>query len=104
MIRHIVMWKLKEELDGASRLATMQKVKTLLEGCSNCVPGILEFEVGLAGPDLEATFDVVLNSLFVNREALDAYQQHPTHVAIKPFMGSVRAAREAMDYELPAAS
>lgn len=102
MIRHIVMWTLKDEAEGASREANMLKVRQLLESCRDCVPGILEFEVGLAGPGHEATHDVILNSLFASREALDAYQGHPRHVAIKPFMGAVRAERACMDYELPA--
>ena len=33
-----------------------------------------------------------------SQETLDAYQGHPTHVAIKPFMSAVRAGRECMDY------
>lgn len=103
MIRHIVMWKLKDEAEGADRQTNMQKVRQLLESCRDCVPGILEFEVGLAADGHEATHDVVLNSLFASREALDAYQAHPRHVAIKPFMGAVRAERACLDYDLPVA-
>ena len=50
MIRHIVMWTLKDEAEGADRRTNMRKVRQLLESCRDCVPGILEFEVGLAGP------------------------------------------------------
>ncbi|OVZ59996.1 stress responsive protein [Pigmentiphaga sp. NML080357] len=103
MIRHIVMWKLKDEAEGADRQANVEKVRRLLESCRDCVPGILEFEVGLAAEGYEATYDVVLNSLFASKEALEAYQVHPRHVAIKPFMAAVRSARACMDYELPAA-
>lgn len=98
MIRHIVMWKLKDHAEGASRADNLVKVKALLESVKDCVPGIVEFEVGVATPGMEATFDVVLNSLFESQDTLDAYQGHPTHVAIKPFMSAVRASRECMDY------
>jgi hypothetical protein len=57
------------------------------------------FEVGLATPGLEATYDVVLYSEFDGAAALDAYQHHPQHVAIKPFIGAVRAERQCVDYE-----
>jgi hypothetical protein len=43
---------------------------------------------------------VVLYSEFESKEALDAYQKHPQHVALKPFMTAVREARQCMDYEV----
>jgi heme-degrading monooxygenase HmoA len=64
------------------------------------VPGILAFEVTLAQPGLEATYDVVLYSEFENRQALEAYATHPTHKALVPFIGAVREARQCMDYEV----
>jgi heme-degrading monooxygenase HmoA len=100
MIKHIVMWKLKERAEGAHRAANAQKMKELLEACAGIVPGILKLEVGLAQPGLEATYDVVLYSEFASREALDAYQEHPQHRALKPFFGAVREGRQCMDYEV----
>lgn len=98
MIRHIVMWKLKEHAEGAGRAANAVKMKALLEECAALVPGILKFETALAQPGLECTYDVVLYSEFASRAALDAYQQHPQHQALKPFFGAVREARQCMDY------
>ncbi len=51
-------------------------------------------------PAMEATYDVVLYSEFESLSALDAYQNHPQHVALKPFVGAVREARQCMDYEV----
>lgn len=99
MIKHIVMWKLKEHAEGADRAANAAKMKSLLDGCRDVVPGIVEFEVALAQPGLEATYDVVLYSVFADKASLDAYQDHPKHVAVKPFIGAVRLERQCMDYE-----
>jgi hypothetical protein len=99
MIKHIVMWKLKDHAEGADRAANAAKMKALLDGCHDIVPGIVEFEVELARPGLEATCDVVLYSVFADKAALDAYQDHPKHVAVKPFIGAVRLERQCMDYE-----
>jgi len=98
VIKHIVMWKLKDRAEGADKAANMARMKALLEGCRNLVPGMGAFEVGLATPGLEATYDVVLYSEFDSRAALDAYQHHPQHVAIKPFIGAVRLERQCVDY------
>ncbi len=100
MLKHIVIWKLKDQAEGADKAANAAKMKELLEACANIVPGILKFEVALAQPGLEATYDVVLYSEFASKAALDAYQDHPQHVALKPFIGAVREARQCMDYEV----
>lgn len=100
MIRHIVMWKLKETAEGASRAENARKLKEQLEGCRDIVPGILHLEVGIAQPGLESTYDVVLVSDFADKAALDAYQVHPTHEVVKRFVGAVRETRECVDYEV----
>jgi quinol monooxygenase YgiN len=100
MIRHIVMWKLKEQAEGAGRADNARKMKALLDACADIVPGILKLEVGLAQAGLECTYDVVMYSEFVSAAALAAYQQHPQHQALKPFFSAVREGRECMDYEI----
>jgi len=100
MIKHIVMWKLKEQAEGAERAANAREMKRRLDACANIVPGIHAFEVALAQPGLEATYDVVLYSVFENKEALEAYAQHPTHQALMPFFKAVRDERQCMDYEI----
>ena len=104
MIKHIVMWKLKDHAEGADKATNVIKLKALLETCRNIVPGLMKLEVGVANATLEATYeatyDVVLYSEFTDKAALDAYQEHPTHQAIKPFIGAVRLERQCMDFEV----
>lgn len=99
MLTHIVMWQIKDHAEGADKATNLVKAKALLEGCAALVPGIVRFEVGTAQPGLECTYDLVLNSTFTDATALAAYQNHPTHVALKPFMKAVVQARQCMDYE-----
>ena len=101
MIRHIVMWKLKEHAEGGDRPANLIKMRALLESCADLVPGMAGFTVAVAQPGLEATYDIVLDSSFDSVAALDAYQTHPAHLAIKPFIGAVRLERQCMDFEMP---
>jgi heme-degrading monooxygenase HmoA len=100
MIKHIVMWKLKDEAEGADRATNALEMKRRLDACADIVPGILTFEVTLAQPGLEATYDVVLYSEFENKAALEAYAVHPTHKALVPFIGAIREGRQCMDYEV----
>ncbi|GAA0422185.1 Dabb family protein [Massilia aurea] len=100
MIKHIVMWKLKEEAEGADRATNASEMKRRLDECAAIVPGIITFEVTLAQADLEATYDVVLYSEFADRAALAAYIAHPVHQAVVPFIGAIREGRQCMDYEI----
>ena len=100
MIKHIVMWQLKDHAEGADKATNALKMKALLDACANIVPGIIKLEVAIARPGLEATYDVVLYSEFASTVALDAYQNHPQHLALKPFVSAVRLARQCMDYEV----
>ena len=98
MLKHIVMWQLKDHAEGSDKAGNAAKMKALLDGCRDIVPGMLAFEAALAQPGLEATYDVVLYAEFTDKAALDAYQSHPQHEAIKPFIGAIRCARQCMDY------
>ena len=100
MIKHIVMWKLKEFAEGADRATNAARMKEKLDACAGLSPGTLKFEVVLAQPGLEATYDVILYSEFTNKEALAEYAAHPTHKAVIPFIGAVRDERQCMDYEI----
>jgi len=91
MLRHIVMWKLKNA-DDAPRF------KQLLDSCKSLVPGMHEFDVGMRRDDLEANVDVVLVSSFADPAALDAYLQHPHHKAVAAQLGPLRDTRSVLDY------
>lgn len=62
MLKHIVMWKFKEHAEGADKATNLLKAKALLDACARLSPGTLRFEVTVAQPGLEATYDLVLYS------------------------------------------
>lgn len=99
MLKHIVMWKFKDQAAGAEKAKNLAKAKVLLESCADLTPGLLKFEVAAAQPGLECTYDLLLYSEFTDAAALDAYQNHPQHVAIKPFIKAVNLERQCMDFE-----
>ncbi|MFC0179692.1 Dabb family protein [Thorsellia kenyensis] len=97
MIRHIVMFKLKENAEGYSKAENLERVYNALMACKN-LPGITHFEVIIAGDKLEASMDVLLDSTFIDKEALDAYQIAPIHEVAKELIGKVREERVVFDY------
>ena len=97
MLKHVVMWKLKGE--GAEKQENIARVVAALESCRDIVPGMLRYEIGVDLAIDHGPWDVVVNSEFTDRAALEAYQQHPSHMAIKPVIGPLRETRAAVDYE-----
>ncbi len=97
MIKHIILWKIKDDADKAS---VAQGVKAGLEGLVGVVPGLLRAQV-VIGEMASCTADVMLDSDFQSVEALKAYKTHPAHVAVAD--GKVRPYMEVrlcMDYEI----
>ncbi|WP_309678561.1 Dabb family protein [Polaromonas sp.] len=92
MIKHIVMWKLKNADDAPH-------FKAQLDSCSQLVPGMLAFEVAIRTAGLEASCDVVLYSVFEDSPALAAYQNHPHHQHVSSGLGALRESRSVLDYE-----
>jgi len=100
MIKHIVSWTLKDHAEGADKAANIKIMLAKLESCRGIVPGIHVFELSTGAADLDFNADIALYSEFESREALAAYQVHPSHKAILPFIGAVRETRHCLDYEV----
>jgi hypothetical protein len=99
MIKHIVMWRLKDHAEGADRATNAKRVKAGLEALRGKIPGLLALEVGLDVERSSAAYDLVLVSTFEGPEALAAYQAHPEHARVAEFIGKVRSERAVVDYD-----
>lgn len=100
MIKHIVLWKLKKEAEGASADENGKKIVELFKTLDGKVPGLLSIESGVDFNRSAAAWDVGLVTAFATREDLDFYQDFPAHVAIKQFIGKVSTDRSVIDYEI----
>ncbi len=101
MIRHIVMWKLKDSFEGKIKAQLAQELRSRLETLPRLVPGILQLEVGdhLGAPG-DMAGDVVLVTAFKDRAGLVAYDTHPEHEKVKPFVKERTVERRVVDYEV----
>lgn len=98
MIKHIVMWKLKENADGRSKAENIQIMKSMLEALKDKVPEIVKVEVGINIEGSDMGFDLVLYSEFEDLQGLEIYQNHPDHLVVKEFVAKVREKRAVVDY------
>lgn len=79
MIKHMILWKLKDEL--TDKTAVKAGIKAGLEGLKGVVPGLTEICVRTEGL-ASSNADVMLDSTFESEAALKAYAVHPAHVAV----------------------
>jgi hypothetical protein len=101
MVKHIVLWRLKDFAEGADKASNAGHIKVGLEGLRGRIPGLVAIEVGVNFEPSPAAFDVALYSVFESREALAAYQAHPEHAKVADFILRVRSERVVADYEVP---
>ena len=100
MVRHVILWQLKEEYNDEEKREIKAGIKEGLEGLVGKVPGLVEVHVhteGLASSNADLMLDAVLE----NDEALKGYAVHPEHVAIanskvRPYTMS----RTCLDFEI----
>lgn len=99
MVKHVVMWRLKERAHGNEKAVNALLFKEKLEALEGRIPGLVRIETGIDFAGSAASFDVVLYSEFIDREALVVYQTHPEHEAVKSFIVEATEERAVVDYE-----
>lgn len=100
MVKHVIIWKLKDEYCGVEIAKIKSEIKEGLEGLKGKIPGLLEIQVH-TDPLASSNADLILDSTFEDEASLNGYTVHPEHVAVA--MGKVRPfvdVRMCMDYEV----
>lgn len=100
MIRHIVLFKLKEFDTAEAKTASMQGIKKALEDLMGKIEVLRAIRVDFNCNPAE-TWDLILTTEFDSMEDLETYASHPEHVAVgKNFIAPVKADRACVDYEV----
>lgn len=100
MVRHIVMFKLKEFASPAEKQAKLDEIKTKLEALIDKIDVLRSIEVKFNCNPVE-TWDLILITELYSLADVNTYANHPEHVAVaKGIIGPVKADRACVDYEL----
>ena len=100
MVRHIVMFKLKEEFNGKTARENAEEAKARAEQLKDLVPSVEKMEVVCNAPAADGTnYELALICDFQDMAGLDAYQKHPEHVKFGAFISQMRESRACIDYE-----
>lgn len=89
MVRHIILWQLKDALSPDEKQTVLANMKRELEALVGVVPGLCELTVHIEGL-ATSNADAMLESTLTDAEALAGYAVHPAHMAaannfVRPF-------------------
>ena len=100
MVKHVILWTLKDEYSAEEIAEIKFRIKSGLEGLKGRIPGLIDIKVNTE-PLASSNCDLMLDSTFEDEEALKGYAVHPEHVQVADT--KVRphtASRVCMDYEV----
>lgn len=99
MVKHIVLFKLKEEISLEQKLVIMKSFKSAIEALPAEIPVIRNIEVGFNINPGES-FDIALYSEFDSLDDVKFYATHPAHVAAGKILADAKESRSCVDYEV----
>ncbi len=82
MVKHIILWKLSDELSEAQKTEVKQGIRDGLEGLMGKVPGLLSVKVQIDGRLASSNADVMLDCTLEDETSLQNYAVHPAHVEV----------------------
>ena len=95
MIRHVVLWRLKENNDQI-----FETVRATLQAQAGRIPGMLRIEIGRNFSSHRRAVDVCLVCDFESREALAAYHKHPLHAETRTIVDALITDHWIADYDV----
>lgn len=100
MIRHIVMFKLKESFSVEDKSAHIKTAFELTNNFKKDIPALINFELVTNSHLAPAgNYEIALICDFESIKGLDEYQIHPVHKKFGAFITEVREGRACIDYE-----
>ncbi len=101
MVKHIILWTLKDTLSEEEKNSVKASIKEGLESLQGVVPGLIDIKVQIDGRLASSNADLMLDCTLESEEALKGYAVHPAHVAVanslvRPFT----AVRSCLDFTI----
>lgn len=99
MVKHIILWKLKDEITDAEKTTVINNAKNALENLNGKIDGLSEIKV-LTQALPSSNADMMLYSVFEDDNSLNLYQSNPLHKnAADTFVRPFVATRLCFDFE-----
>lgn len=95
MVKHVIIWKLKEEYNT---MEIKTGIKQAIESLLGVVPGLIEIKVEI-NPLASSNADVMLYTVHKDEDSLKGYAVHPEHVKVADtYVRPYTQSRACFDY------
>lgn len=100
MVKHIILWKIKDEYSENEKESIKNNIKLNLEGLKGKISGLIDIKVNICGLK-SSNVDLMLDSSFDDEPSLNNYSVNPLHVEVadtyvRPYMSN----RSCLDFEV----
>ncbi len=100
MVKHIILWTLKEGLTESEKATVKANIKDGLERLLGKVPGLVDIKVVAEGRLASSNCDLMLDATLSDEEALKGYATNPHHVKVADELGRpYTSSRTCLDCE-----
>ena len=82
MVKHIILWQLKDEFSAEQKAEIRAGIKAGLEGLQGRIPGLTDIHVNVDGLLPTSNADAMLDCTLESFDDLKNYAVHPLHVAV----------------------
>lgn len=99
MVKHVIIWNLKEEFSDKEKKDVSAKIKAGLEGLKGRIDGLEEIKVYTDFLN-SSNGDIMLDSVFTDEDALKSYQTNPEHLKVAQIVRASVCSRKCVDFEV----
>lgn len=100
MVKHVILWKIKDEYSDTEKEKIKQNIKLNLEGLKGRIPGLIDICVNICGLK-SSNADLMLDSSFEDEASLNNYSVNPLHVGVADtYVRPYTSDRRCLDYEI----
>jgi hypothetical protein len=99
MIKHIVIFKLKEFENEDLKAVVRNKIKHVLLALKGKIEVLKYIEVGLNYELISSSYDICLITHFASLNDLEVYRMHPEHLKVVEIIKANTTNRAVVDFE-----
>lgn len=100
MIRHLVIWKLKQEAKSGGRISDIEPIRLVIAAMREKLSGLKHLEVQSNQNNGADAADLLLYAEFDSWQSLQDYEAHPLHDDLRRLIGPIRVERRVFDHEM----
>ena len=99
MIKHVIMFKFKEEFEGKTKAENIQTVAEMSRNLVGKIPTLRESSTNINCNPSPINYDLVIELAFDDMQGMGEFHVHPLHMELVKFADAATESICAVDYE-----